>query len=121
MLVSFEDPQLGDAADELEQLGYNFACEVLLYLQKIQSGSVDVRDLSPFYTYRGVEMFQAFGANKFAIFAVEIDEDGDLAVTLMLAAEHGVPMFAGGSSWNGNDYSALKTGILNARASVWFV
>ncbi|RXG87329.1 hypothetical protein [Bradyrhizobium zhanjiangense] len=121
MLVSFEDPQLGDAADELEQLGHDFACEVLLYLQKIHSGSVDARNLSPFYTYRGVEMFQIFGGDKFAIFAVEIDGDGDVTVTLMLAAEHGVLMYAGGSSWNGNDYSALKTGILNARASVWFV
>ncbi|UQR61335.1 hypothetical protein LRP30_30925 [Bradyrhizobium sp. C-145] len=121
MLVSFEDPQLGDAADELEQLGHDFACEVLLYLQKIHSGAVDARDLSPFYTYRGIEMFHAVGATKFAIFAIEIDDDGDVAVTLMLAAEHGVPMYAGGASWNGNDYSALKTGILNARASVWFV
>ncbi|MET4262587.1 hypothetical protein QRQ56_26675 [Bradyrhizobium sp. U531] len=121
MLVSFEDPGLGDAADELEQLGHNFACEILLYLQKVHSGSVDSRDLLPFYTYRGVEMFHASAAAKFAIFAVEIDDDGDVTVTLMLAAEHGVPMYAGGSSWNGGDYNALKTGILNARASVWFV
>ncbi|OAF04038.1 hypothetical protein AYJ54_24610 [Bradyrhizobium centrolobii] len=121
MLVSFEDPQLGDAADELEQLGHNFACEVLLYLQKVHCGSVDSRDLSPFYTYRGVEMFQAVSANKFVIFAVEFDDIDDVTVTLMLAGEHGVPMSAGGSSWNGNDYSVLKTGILNARASVWFV
>lgn len=121
MFVSFEDPQLGDAADELEQLGHNFACEILLYLQKVHSGSVDSRDLLPFYTYRGVEMFHASAATKFAIFAVEIDDDDDVTVTLMLAAEHGVPMHTRGSSWNGGDYNALKTGILNARASVWFV
>jgi hypothetical protein len=59
--------------------------------------------------------------NKFAIFAVEIDDMGDLKVTLMLAGQHGVPMQAGTSSWNGVSYPSLKAGILNARAAVWFV
>ena len=43
MMVSFEDPVLGDAADELEQLGYEFARDVLLYLQEVHSGTVNFR------------------------------------------------------------------------------
>ena len=122
MIVSFEDPQLGDASDELEGLGHDFACEVLLYLQRVHSKAVDHRTLLPFDTYQGVEMYHcSMGTNKFATFAVEIDDMGDLKVTLMLAGQHGVPMQAGTSSWDGVSYPSLKAGILNARAAVWFV
>jgi hypothetical protein len=121
MMVAFEDPQLGNAGDELEGFGHEFACEVLIYLQKVYSQAVDFRNLFPFATSQGIEMFQALMGTKFAIFAVEVDDMGDLKITLMLAGQHGVPMQAGAFSWDGNSYEALKTGILNARAAVWFV
>ncbi len=122
MLVSFEDPRLGDASDALESLGLDFACEVLLYLQKVHSKAVDCRNLNPFHTFQGVEMFHAsMGGNEFAIFAVEVDDVGDLKVTLMLAGRHGTPMRAGTFSWDGFNYPSLRAGILNARAAVWFV
>ncbi|OCX29115.1 hypothetical protein QU42_19460 [Bradyrhizobium sp. UASWS1016] len=120
MIVGFEDPNLGDASDELEKLGYDFATDVFIYLQKVVIGSVDFRTLAPFYTFNGIEMFQASMGSKFAIFAVEIDDMDDLTVTLMLAGEHGVRMTAGGHSWDGNSYASLGAGILKARASVWF-
>lgn len=121
MIVSFEDPVLGDAADELEHLGNEFACDVLLYLQKVHSGAVSFRSLAPFYTYQGVEMFQASTGNKFTVFSVEIDNAGDVKITVMLAGTHGISMKAGSFSWDGNDYRTLRTGILAARASAWFV
>jgi hypothetical protein len=122
MMVSFEDSQLGDACDELERLGQDFACEVLLYLQKVHSKTVDYRNLYPFHTYQGVEMFHAsIGGNKFVIFAVEVDDMGDLKVSLMLAGQHGTPMQVGSFSWDGVSYPSLKAGILNARVAVWFV
>lgn len=122
MIVSFEDSALGDAAAELLALGVDYARDVLLYLQRVHNGSVDFRTLAPFSTYKGVEMFHASGSgNKFAVFSVEVDGMGDMKITLMLAGQHGLPMQVGNHSWDGNNYSALKVGILDARATVWFV
>lgn len=59
MMVSFDDPQLGDAADELERLGEEFATEILLYLQTVYRKDIDYRTRNPFYIYQGVEMFHA--------------------------------------------------------------
>ena len=113
---------MGGASDELERLGNDFACEVLLYLQKVHRKAIDYRNLYPFHTFQGVEMFHAsMGGNEFAIFAVEVDDMGDLKVTLMLAGLHGTPMQAATFSWDGVSYPSLKAGILNARAAVWFV
>jgi hypothetical protein len=121
MMVSFDDPQLGDAADELERLGGDFSAEVLLYLQKVYRKDIDYRTRNPFYIYQGVEMFHAsMGGNEFAIFAVEVDDMGDLTISLMLAGRHGTPMQAGAFSWDGVSYPALRSGLLNARAAVWF-
>jgi hypothetical protein len=120
MIVSFEHPLLGDAAYELEQLGEDFACEVLLYLQKVHCKSVHFQNLALFYIWRGVEMFQALMGNKFAIFSVEIDSMGDLKITVMVAGQQGVPLWAGPLSWDGNNYTTLKSGILNERSAVWF-
>jgi hypothetical protein len=122
MIVSFEDDALGDAAAELLALGADYARDILLYLQRVHNGSIDFRTLAPFSACKGVEMFHASGSgNKFAVFSVEIDGMGDTKITLMLAGQHGVPMQAGNHSWDGNNYSALKAGILDARATVWFV
>jgi hypothetical protein len=121
MMVSFEHPELGDASAELERLGEDFACEVLLYLQRVHSKAVDYRNLNPFQAFQGVEMFHAsMGGTEFAIFAVEVDDMGDLKISLMLAGQHGTPLQTGASFWDGVNYPALKAGILNARAQVWF-
>lgn len=45
---------------------------------------------------------------------------GDLKISLMLAGCHGIPMQAGAFSWDGVNYPSLRSGILNARAAVWF-
>jgi hypothetical protein len=122
MMVSFEHPQLGDAADELARCGPEFACEVLLYLQEVHSKAIAYRSLNPFYRFQGVEMFHAsMAGSEFAIFAVEADDGGDLKVTLMLAGQRGSPMQVGPFSWDGFNFPSLKAGILNARAAVWFV
>lgn len=120
MMVGFEHPLLGDASDELRRLGDDFSCEILLYLQKVHSKVIDYRNLAPFHAFRGVEMFLASRGNEFAIFAVEVDQMGDLKLSLMVAGQHGAPMHAGTFSWDGFDYPSLRTGILNARAAVWF-
>jgi hypothetical protein len=121
MMAAFEHPQLGDASAELERLGEDFACEVLIYLQKVHSKTIDYRNLSPFHVFGGVEMFLAsMGGSEFAIFAVEVDDMGDRKITLMLAGHRGTPMQAGAFSWDGVNYPALRAGILNARAAVWF-
>lgn len=119
-IVSFEDYRLGDAADELNALGAEFAADILLYCRKIHKRKVDYRRLRPFDVYRGVEMFQASIADKFIIFSVEYDAEDDLKLTIMFAGQHGVSAQAGEWEWNGQDYEEFRTGILLARATVWF-
>jgi hypothetical protein len=121
MMVSFDDPVLGDAAAELQSLGTNFACRILLYLQKVDSKQINSAHLKPFYTYLGVEMFLASTGNNLAIFAVELDPVGDLTITLMFAGQHGVAKQYGTFYWAGSNYGELASGILAARAAIWFV
>jgi hypothetical protein len=119
-IVAFEDDQLGSACDELESLGPNFTERLLRYLQRVQSKNINHRKLMPFATYEGVEMFLATIENGFAVFAVEIDTLGDLKVSIMFAGRQNVPITGGTFSWDGSDYHALRTNIINRRAAVWF-
>jgi hypothetical protein len=120
-ITAFEHAELGSACDELEALGWDFAEDLLLYLQKVLSKQIDHRKLMPFATYNGVEMFMAaMGGNEFAVFSVEIDTLGDLKVSIMFAGRRNVPITHSALSWDGSDYTALRTNILNRRAAVWF-
>lgn len=119
-IVSFEDATLGSASAELEALGFELAAELLLHCQEVLSHQKDYRRLKVFTTYNGVEMFLATVGNALMVFSVEPDEIGDLKITIMFVGQHGSPTAAGGHSWNGSDYVELRTGIVRARASVWF-
>jgi hypothetical protein len=54
------------------------------------------------------------------VFAVEQHLFGDLKVSVMFAGLHGQPVNGTTWSWDGYDYVALRTQILDPRASVWF-
>jgi|SRR5262249_48638072 len=119
-IVAFEDGPLGDVCDELQVLGAEFLEQILVHLQEVRTGQVDHRGLRPFCSYQGVEMFQAKIGAKFVVFAVELEKDGDLKISIMFAGQQGVRIAYGALSWDGHDYAALRQGIIKARATAWF-
>lgn len=119
-IVSFEHDMLGSASAELEALGVELATEMLLHCQEVDSKRIDYRRLKVFSAYSGVEMFLATIGDALMVFSVESDESGDLKITIMFAGRHGISAASGAHIWNGNDYAALRTGVVHARAVAWF-
>lgn len=119
-IVAFEHDRLGSAYDELEAMGLDFAADVLCFLQDVYTRKNDHRKFRPFAVYKGVEMFEAKLGDRVVVFSVEINPMNDLKITIMFAGQHGVAVRVGALTWDGNNYAALRTGIVQARASVWF-
>jgi hypothetical protein len=119
-IVAFEHPELGNACDELEALGPDFTERLLRYLQRVQSKDIDHRTLQPFATYQGVEMFLATTGDDLAVFSVEVDTHDDLKISIMFAGRRKVPIARSPLTWDGNDFSALRTNIIFPRAAAWF-
>jgi hypothetical protein len=120
MMKTFEDETLGDAFDEMIALGPEFSAKMLGHCHRVDSRQIDHRGLLVFATYKGVEMFLAqIGAN-FIVYAVELDAQNDLTLTIMFAGQHGRPTTAGLHSWDGTNYAKLASGIIQARAAAHF-
>ena|SRR5271166_5111315 len=120
MMTTFEDKELGSAFDEMCALGRKFSEEMLCHCHKVDRGEIDFRKLLVFATYEGVEMFLAMIGQDFIVYAVEIDEQNNLTLTIMFAGQHGRSARAGLHSWNGTAYQQLVSGIIQARAAAHF-
>ncbi len=89
MMKTFEDEALGSAFDEMRALGRKFSEEMLNHCHKVDTGEIDFRRLMVVATYRGVEMFRAQIGMNFIVYAVEVDAQNDLTLTIMFAGQHG--------------------------------
>jgi hypothetical protein len=119
-MVSFEDDRLGSASDELQALCEECQLEFLVFMQKVYGRSVDHKRLKVFHSYQEVNFFHAKIDDCIMVFAVE-DDGTDLKLTLMFAGTHGQAVHGTKWFWDGLDYHAFRTRVLDQRAAVWFV
>lgn len=120
MMKTFEGGALGDAFDEMVALGRDFAEDMLDHCHKVDCREIDHHRLLVFATYRSIEMFMAEVGGNFIVYAVELDAQNDLTLTIMFAGRHGHPASAGSHRWDGTNYRQLASGIIQARAAAYF-
>jgi len=86
-----------DAGNELKGLGLDTARFFILHMQSIVSGKRNYTGDQTFCTVDGIDVYNADFRDRFVLYAVEIDDDGTLCITVILAGSIGAFLGPGDS------------------------
>ncbi len=114
-MMLFEDSSVGDAFEEMRSLGLPFAEEIMRDLSEIETRK-NHRTLAVWQTYNGIGLYLATKSPRFAVFAIEVDANDDIDITIMFAGHNGTPT----PGWNGYNYEQLFDNVILPRCQVYF-
>ena len=120
MISSLEMDGVASASQELENVGGEFALDVLAYCQELHDGTVDLGRVAVCSTYGDVDLLLFSQQRGNAVLAVKTDDAGDRSVVVMFAGVAGASAHSGGMSWDGCDFAALAGGLIRARCGAVF-